>query len=249
MKVEFTRRHIIVLALLVVVVIGLVFALRYFYIVPTIQEIEYYETNLETEKQLLRTLQERVQDDGAIHELTSLELQKRVPVSPLLDQLLLDLSRAEILSNSYILNITFDDMEVESLSDLISVESEEGTEQSDEETTENSDNEDGQSEEADFHFNGLRKIVADMQLSALNYNELAKFLEAIDNMPRLINIESVQFVDDTGELVTVDDEVYELYFDVKLSTFYYPNLEELKDEVPTVDYPNPANKENPLYDN
>lgn len=248
MRISFSKKHWLVLGVIILFVIGIVFWVRYEYIVPVIQKKESIQMSLENEIKIMESLQQQLQEGNETEHESTILLQKKLPVNPLIDQLLLDISQAEMLSRSHVLSISFEDVEITNYREIINDQDEETT---GENSLDQEENEEGKEEapKSEYNVDGLHKIIASIELKASDYKQLSRFIEEIDKLPRIINIESIHFTDDTGELMTIDDKMYELFFEVQLSTYYKPTLEELKEDDPQIDYPDPANKDDPLYVN
>lgn len=85
------------------------FALYIYVYKPLDDRKEQLETELQTEKKLLQTLQSKQPSDDL--RVSLVELQKRVPVQPFVEQFLLDIEKAEVVSNSTVLSLTFQEGE------------------------------------------------------------------------------------------------------------------------------------------
>ncbi|KIQ94897.1 hypothetical protein LH47_00975 [Anoxybacillus thermarum] len=85
------------------------FALYIYVYKPLDDRKEQLETELQTEKKLLQTLQSKQPSDDL--RVSLVELQKRVPVQPFVEQFLLDIEKAEVVSNSEVLSLTFQEGE------------------------------------------------------------------------------------------------------------------------------------------
>ncbi|MCL6617273.1 MAG: type 4a pilus biogenesis protein PilO [Anoxybacillus ayderensis] len=85
------------------------FALYIYMYKPLDDRKEQLETELQTEKKLLQTLQSKQPSDDL--RVSLVELQKRVPVQPFVEQFLLDIEKAEVVSNSTVLSLTFQEGE------------------------------------------------------------------------------------------------------------------------------------------
>ncbi|OSX55248.1 type 4a pilus biogenesis protein PilO [Anoxybacillus ayderensis] len=85
------------------------FAIYIYVYKPLDDRKEQLETELQTEKKLLQTLQSKQPSDD--FRVSLVELQKRVPVQPFVEQFLLDIEKAEVVSNSTVLSLTFQEGE------------------------------------------------------------------------------------------------------------------------------------------
>ncbi|MBW7650792.1 type 4a pilus biogenesis protein PilO [Anoxybacillus sp. ST4] len=102
------RKGFIVMASLLLLTL-LSFVLYMYVYKPLDDRKEQLKTELQTEKKLLQTLQSKQPSDDL--RVSLVELQKRVPVQPFVEQFLLDIEKAEIVSNSTVLSLTFQEGE------------------------------------------------------------------------------------------------------------------------------------------
>ncbi|OIJ18374.1 hypothetical protein BKP45_12420 [Anaerobacillus alkalidiazotrophicus] len=224
MKVSFTKKKLITLITGIVLVFISYLGCYFYLIYPKLTIIDQVTHQLETEKQILLTLEKSLlKEEDHIEETT--ELQRQLPVEPLMDQLLLDFQRVEALSNSYIISMTIDqDSTVHSV-----------VQEDVEENLENS-------------FDTIEGIVVmnvSVTVNAKMYEDLFQFLVEIDRLPRIVSIDNISFIGAQETEIIHDPQEY-LEFFVTVSTFYYPDLYELSDEVPKVIHPNPSEKQSPL---
>lgn len=235
MMLGFTKKHVIVLiSAFFVLVAGAVF-LYFLYVTPVLEQKEVLAMELEAEINQKDAYQKQIRDGESDLVEVSVELQRRLPIQPLLDQFILQMARAEGLSDTYILNIN-----INSQGELSILNGKKGSEgETEEEGTTN--------EQPGFE--GLQQITFQLSVRANNYEDLAQFLRELDRLPRLVNIDNVSFLG-LDENVMVDEERNgSLQFHVAVSTYYYPDLQELAGEHPQIDYPRPSQKENPLFTN
>lgn len=226
MNVSFTKKNLIILVVAVVVAMILITSLYITSVTPMYQARSNAENQLETEYQMLELLQEQAMEQEEIVDEQTTHLQRKLPVDPLIDQLLLDLQRVEALSNTFILDMNF---LKDRPANLIVREDE------DAEAT-------VVVEETEL----LKEISANLSIVANSYEDLFQFLAEIDRLPRIVSIDSISFVG-TNEQMMINDQIENLHFLVTISAFYYPELPELKEELPKVIHPEPGEKRNPLY--
>ncbi|OIJ10273.1 hypothetical protein BKP35_14340 [Anaerobacillus arseniciselenatis] len=226
MNISFTKKAIVTLIVGVIIVMMLLSGGYVYTVSPKFNERTNAENQLKTEKQMLQLLEERSFDDEEEVEEETTYLQRKLPVEPLVDQLLLDFQRVEALSNTYILSIDIDQNR-----DAVFIETEEGDENTGEAAEDSA---------------SLKQITVNFSVRANSYEELFQFLSEIDRLPRIIGIDSISFIG-TDERVMIDDETDILEFLVTVSAYYYPHLPQLKDELPKVIHPAPRERENPLY--
>ena len=78
-----------------------------------------------------------------------------------------------------------------------------------------------------------------------SYNELVVFLESILSMQRISNVDSLTF-SGNEEITSIEQEVGELDYQLVVSTFYYPSLTDLQDDIPVMETPKPSGKDDPF---
>lgn len=93
---------------------------------------------------------------------------------------------------------------------------------------------------------GVRKQTATIELKVNNFNSLGSFLVELDRLERFVNIESVLFLGEEEDRI-FDGET-DIFYEVQVSSFYYPALEHLEFEAPVVDYPDEGENASPFLD-
>jgi type IV pilus assembly protein PilO len=221
---------------------------------PVQQEITLREQDLETEEQLISILEEK---SGSIQQKTfqsSVALQKKVPVKPMTEKLVLDLEKAETISNSFISSIQFSEGDVtlpltpqspeEDIENLSTDDSEaEGETGETEAGTETETETEAQPQE--ILPQGLKKLSATLSVESPSYFEMERFLEVLEELDRITEIEQVAF--EGPEESTMQGESYDkVSYKLVVAAFYLPDLLQLLEEMPGLKTPAPANKVNPF---
>lgn len=75
--------------------------------VPKKESLAVAETTLTTDRQLLFALEQQLADQPEIPIVSSLELQKKVPIDPLTELIILQIEKAEVVSDSLVQSIGF----------------------------------------------------------------------------------------------------------------------------------------------
>ncbi|WP_044894632.1 hypothetical protein [Bacillus alveayuensis] len=253
MSLQLSKRQVLLL-LGIFISIGMIYFVLYSYILkPMHNRIEQLQQTLSTEQQLLEATKERV----AQQETESVvELQKRVPVKPMVEQLLLDFERAEVVSDSFISSISFSEgSEVPTQSSTSESDTEGATEQppklfgtepandGNSQSTRTEGNEQ-QSNQPTLP-NGLKSISATLTVQSPTYYHLERFLETLEGLERIVSIQSLSFAGNP-ELTSVATEIQPLTYSLTVMAFYYPSLTDLQDKIPPLDIPPPSEKRNPL---
>lgn len=108
MKLSFTKRDKIIMAAFVFLLILIIVFAQFFYLNPLKTDLAMKQLSLQSEQKLLDTLSKNKADTAAKSAaVDTRELQKRIPVKPLEDELILDLEKAETVSNSQIQSMSF----------------------------------------------------------------------------------------------------------------------------------------------
>ena len=245
--IEWRKKHTI-LIVLTAVLTGLFVYFSYILLLqPRAQEIKSLQDQIETEYTLIQTLQAANKGSSEGTLLSAVELQKILPVSPFEEQFLLDLEKAETISNSLITSLSFQDGETVTVDE----EDDELVEAYEEKL--DSDTETAESEEStemttsDVMPAEIEKLTVELSVTSPSYYELEEFLRQLENSKRITQIESVQ-IEGHKELTQIEEnsEESEFTYQVVVSTFYLPNLEELKEQLPPINTPAPSDKENPF---
>ena len=246
--IEWRRNHTIFIVLTVILT-GICAYFSYLFLLqPKTQEIKSLQGQIATEHTLIQTLQASNEGGSEGTLLSAVELQKILPVSPFEEQFLLDLEKAETISSTLITSVSFQDGEevvkaeeeedelIEAYDEKLDTESETaGSEDSTETTT------------SDVMPEEIEKLTAELSVTSPSYYEVEEFLRQLENTKRITQIESVQ-VEGKQELTQLveNSEESEYTYQVVVSTFYLPNLEELKSQLPPFNTPAPGDKENPF---
>lgn len=230
-----------------------IFYLTYFLLVKPVKlKIDQLENSVKTEERLLELISDKRTNDTPI--ISSTEIQKRIPVIPLVEQIVLDLERAETLSESRVISMSYSESEFTLLDETQPVEDQEAAnpeniEEKDQVSTDNGSDEAEQNVEVEDVdpqlIDGLNQITVTLQVQSPTYPDLEKFLSVIEHQTRITRVDSLSF-SGTPELTSVDQIAQPLVYDVTISTFYMPKYTELAEEAPKLTVPLPSNKDNPL---
>jgi len=243
-----------VLAFVLILAAGL--TLYIFKIKPLETQITTVEESINKEQELIAQYESSGQEPE--QEVTdTIDLQKKLPVVENMEHFILMLEEAEVVSGSLIRNATFTKSTVASNDESTTLEediegleeenqafNEETTDFSAEEHTEQAEEE----QEEEGHPASLEILTANLTIEADNYFEIENFVKEIERFERIVNVESLEFTGFT-EITSLDDipESQVLTYSMIVSTYFYPTLEELKDQAPKYDAEDPGNKDNPLY--
>lgn len=216
---------------------GIYFALYY----PKVSEAKIVEQQVENEQKLISALESTSSAQTATVQDGSTALQREIPVKPLTEQIVLQLERAEIVSGVVMKNISFAD---EAYTPVLT-----GTETTTEEDIENLSGGNGeestQEESAIVLPPSLKRITTTLEIESPSYYELERFIKEIEKLERIHVVTSLTFAGQE-EIQSMDQSTSPLSVSVVVSAFYLPDLTDLVDQLPKLDTPLPAQKENPL---
>jgi type IV pilus assembly protein PilO len=240
MNLHLTKRESLIIIGTFLLSSVIVFSFYWLFYQPVAKEKEHIENEIKVENKLISALESKMEEiEQNTFEDTS-SLQKKVPVKPFEQKLLIDLEKAEVISGSLIKSIEFTDGDV-SLP-LTSITAEEGIE-----STNNADeNAVNKAETIEVLPSGLKKLTATLSVDTENYFELKNFIAQLESLDRIVEVEQIAF---TGpkEIFSYEDEDETISFILVISTFYLPDLIELAEELPKFDSPEPANKKDPFH--
>lgn len=222
-------------------------------IYPLNAEINLTEQQLQSEEQLIDALLSNKHSETSVSLESSAELQKQIPVKPLVDQLILEVEKAELVSGSLVASVAITEAEITSLTEV-----EESPEQMENPLESGADgnaaNETSAEKvevvtepvPADIQApTGLYKVLMNLSVTSDSYFELQQFLSVLEDSKRIMEIEQISFTDDS-EKISVNDISEPLVYTLGVAAYYYPELEELIGELPLIVAPPPADKSNPL---
>ncbi|KAA0549240.1 pilus assembly protein PilO [Bacillus sp. BGMRC 2118] len=258
MVLQFTKKQLILLVSGIVVIGLIYFGVYYLTSSKWTTQKELLSSSINVEDQQIVQLEKKIKSSETETLESTLHLQRKLPVEPIVEQLILDLEKAETVSKSFISSINFtegsfgdestleqfqefqqkDEDRVEDVTDESKEESSKTPEQSD-------STQEGTQESSELTSLGIEKLELTLTVESPSYFEMRTFLNTIENLTRIVRVEELTF---TGleELTSLDQTVQTVKYTVVLSTFYYPELEDLKDQLPQMDTPKPADKVNPL---
>jgi type IV pilus assembly protein PilO len=235
---QLTRKHILIIFLSILVVGAITLSANFLYIVPVKNSVEQKMTELKLSKQELTIIENKLKQTNDQTILSTMELQKQVPVKRLLDQLLLNIEKAEIISGTNIIEIKINGTEQDEEIDLT-------VETSDSSSRNQNGDEETKAQEDVTLPNGIKKTSIILIGEAESYFDLEKFLYELQEMQRTVKIDQFSF---TGieEVYSVDQSTQLIDFEVAISAYYYPTLIDLQNELPPLDTPKDSNKKNPI---
>lgn len=247
MKLRFSKRQSLIIGIVALLVVLFLVYAQFFMLTPLKSDLGIKQQTLESEQKLLEIVsQKNVEDTKKTTEDTK-ELQKKLPVKPLQEQLILDLEKAENLSNSKISSMSFSkDVDVSTSTDPANAENANGQQTTENQaaTTTTTQDTTGQ-QPATSQTSGMKKITVSLSVESPSYEELEKFVETLESLKRIIVVESISY-SGGQEITSLNQEDQPLTYSLTFSAFYMPSLDDLAAELPKIDAPAPAGKDNPL---
>lgn len=257
--IDFTKKHYLILVIVIVIAIAVSVGSYFLLLKPEKTLLAQKESQLDHVEQELEIVENKLANLSEKIVINSAEIQKQVPVKPLVEQLLLDIDRAELVSKSRVSQVSIGStgeevsFPAESASDDDDSE-ESSTDEDDhewdldaEDSTNNDEDEETSTEgEVDEYLpRGMKMVKVSIQAEADDYFAMEKFIDVIQTVQRIIRIDSINFSGQT-EITSIDDEISAIPFSVNLTAFYFPKLTQLIDELPKLDLPAPSQKRNPF---
>lgn len=249
MRIHLSKKEMLILLAIFLVIVLVWVSLFFFLIQPKKRELQQQEIMLQTEQQTLMSIQSQLNEVKNVAFKSSVELQKSVPVKPLLEKLILDIEKAEIVSDSFVKEVTFGEGIAVELPDEEMDESQQSD--NEEEEAKIQDMKEGEEESQEEVIEkiplpeGVEKIVINIEVETKSYEALEKFIKTLERSERIIVVENIDF-SGTEEVTSEDDEVAPLTFSLTVSAFYMPTLIDLMDHLPQIEAPEPSKKENPF---
>src|SRR5690606_2848773 len=109
MTLQLSRKQFTILLLSIAVILGIAYLAYFLFVSPVNQKISQLENSLKTEQRLLELVSQKQATDEPI--VSSTEVQKKLPVIPLVEQIILDIERAETLSESKVTSMSYSESE------------------------------------------------------------------------------------------------------------------------------------------
>ncbi|MEL3974389.1 hypothetical protein AAEO50_19040 [Rossellomorea oryzaecorticis] len=228
MKIDFTKKQWTILISLIVTGLVILAGVNYFALQPAEKRLQYKKEELGIQVKLQEAVEAKVATIEENETPDSNSLQKKIPVEPLTERVILDLEKAELLSGSTIQSIYFEKTD----GALAPKETEE-------------------TEAAPAGDTELPALLKSIQMTILvespSYFEMEAFLDEIENLERIVEINGLYF---EGEQELKENmEGYSedtITFEVIASAFYIPELIDLKDGLPVIESPSPSLKKDPF---
>lgn len=235
--------------LLVALVAALLFAIYYYLVLPKQSEQDVLRRSIETLTSEISTIQasiDQIEEKESQHTPNVYTLEKKVPRSQNIDELLLNIEEIQYVSNSYVTSISFSGggMSVADAGIGIGIHTEEAIDPNQNATTDpnattpnpnttNNQNTDIQGTEGqtagevvDSTFTidlptELKMLSFNLELTSPDYNHLLQFINELESLERIMHIDSISY-SLPGEQAVIDEDISStVQASIQVTTFYY----------------------------
>jgi type IV pilus assembly protein PilO len=214
-------------------------------------ELKSKQAELKMANQQLTIIENKLSNITVETANSTMKLQKHIPVKRSVEQLMLEIEKAEVISNVQISTIAMGSAGSDESIEAARQESNETQTQANEnepnttETASTSVLDEETEKQAVVLPSGIKKTPFTISGEAKNYFELEKFLESLQGLQRKITLDNLSFKG-LNEVTDNEQEMEKISFDLSISAFYFPKLEDLRKELPPIDTPEISNKKNPF---
>lgn len=249
MKLRFSKRDKLIVAAGTLLLVLLIVYAQFFKLTPLKSDLGLKQQALTTEQKLLDVLSQKKVDSAKTNAEDTRVLQKKIPVEPLQDQFILDLEKAENVSNSKISSMGFSkDADVASTDQANpeNTNTAQNTTQDQNAAAQGDASQPAANQQAAAAVpTGMKKLTVNLSVESPTYEDLEKFIGTLESLPRIVVVESINYAGGQ-EITSLDQEDAPISYTLTISAFYLPQLADLKAELPKIDAPAPAGKANPL---
>ncbi|MBK3493440.1 hypothetical protein JFL43_00860 [Viridibacillus sp. YIM B01967] len=220
-----------------VIIIALLFAICYYVVYPKMEEsnsLKYQIADMKEESATLAEQFDMMQGEQQANKKSMNELKMKVPLTRELGELLNAIEQVELVSETNVLDVTFNNhdaavketIQMVEQSDTVSTDAD-TQDQSDSKDVENSDNNETKipatpvSPIASSSLPETLKLVTmNLSISAQDKKEIRAFLKEVEKLPRIMRIDSVEYEIPNTE-VQGAGTIGGLQATVQITTFYY----------------------------
>jgi type IV pilus assembly protein PilO len=255
MKPRFSKRNKLIFGVAALLLVLLIFYAQFFYLASIKNDLQTKQQTLQTEQNLLDISAQKKQTTTNSVEDTR-ELQKKIPAKPMEEQLILDLEKAENVSNSQIKSMSFSvGADVSTGNNQANGQNTNG--QQNTATNQNGTTSQGTTSKTQTNQStanqqypaaattGLKKLTVGLSVESPNYEKFETFIQTLESLQRIVVVESITY-SGGQEITSLAQNSQPLDYSLTISAFYMPNLADLQAQLPKIDAPAPAGKENPL---
>jgi type IV pilus assembly protein PilO len=267
MKLLFSKKEKMILGAVVLVLILYLVLLQLYFLNPLKSDLQSKQQMLASEQKVLETMQKK-NGNNQTEDANTTELQKEIPVKPLQDQFILDLQQAEAVSNSLIKSMSFTEgAQAAAASTTPAATAATAQNQTNSGTTgqTNTSSNTAANQQQNAQTSGtagqpnmqnanaaqtagtpaVSKLTVQLSIQSQRYEDLEKFINTLEGLKRITVVEAINY-SGNKEITSLTQDNKPLDYTLTISAYYLPGLSDLDNQLPKVDFPAPANKENPL---
>ncbi|XXM72264.1 hypothetical protein ACQ0QQ_21850 [Lysinibacillus sphaericus] len=228
MNMNLSKKQWSILISAAVIGVLLLAGVNFFVLQPAEKRLQYKKEELGIQLKLQQAVEAKVDSIAENETLDSSSLQQKIPVDPSTEGIILDLEKAELISGSTIQSINFEKTD----GALAPADNEET---------------DAVPPAGSQLPASLKRVQMTMTVESPGYFEMETFLEEIENLQRIVEINGLYF-EGAQELKENMEGYSEDTFTLELtaSAFYIPELEDLKEGLPKIQSPPASLKKNPF---
>ena len=245
MKLHLSKKHNIIIGIAALVIVLLIVYAQFFMLSPLKTDLESKQQTLDSEKKLLEVVTKKQQASTNNVAESTRELQKKLPIEPLQEEIILDLEKAETVSNSQILTMGFTQDGTVAVEDANEEQNTEG--QTTEKTQDDPAAQETTSGQTEQVASNIKKVTVQLSVESPSYKEFEQFVDALETLNRIVVVEGITYSGgkEITEVTTAEPE--KLTYTLTVSAFYMPDLADLEADLPKIDAPAPAGKDDPLF--
>lgn len=260
----FSKKQVYLLLAATLIAALLLTGLYFWLLFPIKTESALKQNELKSERKMLELLDTKIFQTNNDTFETTVELQKQLPVKPLTEQLILDLEKAETVSNSFIIKMDFSEEgngTEQSAGQAAAAGTIPNSQAAGAQGPETIDKKDGTTGNAPDQNQsavnqaqdqvqlpaGIHKLKMNLTVQSLSYFDMEDFITSLESMPRIIKIDSILF-SGSQEITSVEQITGPLTYQLSVSAFYAPGLTDLQSQLPPMEAPEPSKKRYPFND-
>lgn len=246
MRVQLSKSQKIIFVLLLFLLVAGSAIAYFLYLQPLTLQVQEMQRNLKMEQKLLTIVQNKNTGFKKKKVENTTMLQKKLPVKPLIEQLLLNFEKAEVISESSIKSIDFTDESSQKGSTnpaAIIKNAINNAMNGNKSSLSGSPN--SQAETPVTLPPGVKKITVKLSVESAEYRSFEKFVETIENSTRILVVESIDYKG-ANEITSSDGKKAPFTYNLTVSAFYMPEFKKMEHDAPKLDTPEGAGKTNPL---
>lgn len=255
MKHRFSKRTNLILTTIIALLVLTIAYVQFFHLLPLKNELSTAQRSLESEQKLLEGLTGKTVNQPSVTLENTRVLQQKVPVKAMQDQFILDLEKAETISTSEIKSMSFsEDVQVEAAPNQDNQQNSTTTPtqpapQANSAAGSNTEPAASQGSASTKPMasmpSGIKKLSVVMNVESPTYQDFETFITTLESLKRIVVVEEISY--SAGqETTSLESKDQPFSYSLTCSVYYMPSLEDLQSQLPSIDAPPPANKENPL---